>query len=384
MLKGHERARLAATIGVLSAVVVCVAGCQSKAKPKPPRASVTVAHVTQRDVPFSLAATGTVEPVATAAIVSRVSGTVVRVAFREGDTVRAGQVLFEIDARPLRAAYEQAHATWAKDRAQATLALAQARRAEALSAQSLNAQSELDQARATAEMWTAAARADSAATHAARLALDYATVRAPIAGTTGATVVHEGDYIQAGGAQPLVTLNRSAPVRVRFTVPASALPLIQRYRHGSPRVWVAAPGDTARTAGTLAFVDNAVDEASGTLLLKGEFANANGALLPGQYVDVRLDLYVEPQATVVPSVAVTNGQAGAFVYVLQPDSTVVPRPVTVTRIVDSLAVLADGLKPGDTIVTDGQLRLSPGAKVAVRTPGSDKGGTHGTAGRAGR
>ena len=360
--------RLAHVVVVSGWMIAVAAGCQPKSKAPPPRVSVTVARVTQRDVPFTVSSTGIVEPVATAAVAARVSGTVVRVAFHEGDRVRAGQVLFELDARPLRALYDQALATWAKDRAQVALARAQARRIDLLASQSLTAPADLDQARATLEIWIAAARGDSAAAHGARLALEYATVRAPIAGHTGALLVHEGDYVQAAGAQPLVTINRTAPVRVRFTVPASMLSQIQRYRHGAVRVYIAPPGDSARLAGPLVFVDNMVDEKSGTLLLKGEFANANGALLPGEFVDVRVELFVKPHATVVPAVAVTSGQLGSFVYVVQADSTVTPRPVRVSRIIDSLAVLLDGVRPGESIVTDGQLRLSPGAKIIVRRP----------------
>ncbi len=360
------------------ACALTAAGCQEKQKPKAPKASVTVARVARRDVPVSVSSTGTVEAIASATVAARVSGVVTRVAFTEGADVRAGDVLFTLDARPFQAAYEQASATWAKDRAQAALARAQAERAEAT--QSLTAPADLDQARATAAMWSAAARADSAAAHAAKLTLDFATVRAPIAGRASEARVHEGDYVQAGGAAPLVSINRIAPIRVRFTVPASALPHILRYRHEMPRVWVTIPGDTTRFAGTLTFVDNAVDETSGTVLLKGEFANTGGALIPGQFVDVRLDLTVERQATVVPLVAVSNGQSGTFVYVLQPDSTVTPRPVVVTRTVDSLAVLADGLHEGDTVITDGQMRLAPGAKVAVRVPSAGTGGKDGRRG----
>ena len=148
--------------------------------------------------------------------------------------------------------------------------------------------------------------------------------------------------------------------------------MVQRYRGAGARVIVTTPApDTVMREGPLAFVDNAVDPASGTLLLKGELPNRDGLLVPGQFVDVRLVLYVERKATVVPAPAVTTGQAGTFVYVLNPDSTVSSRPVTVSRTVDELAVLSGGLKPGETVVTDGQFRLSPGARVLVRNqPGA--------------
>jgi multidrug efflux system membrane fusion protein len=164
-----------------------------------------------------------------------------------------------------------------------------------------------------------------------------------------------------------VTINQQQPVRVRFTVPVSEIPLVQRYRAAGARVIVTTPAPNSESReGPLSFVDNAVDPASGTLMLKGELANRDGLLVPGQFVDVRLVLYVEPRATVVPAPAVTTGQSGTFVYVLNADSTVTARPVTVSRTVDELAVLADGITPGETVITDGQFRLSPGARVLVR------------------
>ena len=228
-------------------------------------------------------------------------------------------------------------------------------------------QAEWDQKRAAAEAWDGTVRADSAAVGTARLNLEYAAIRAPIAGRTGRLMVHEGDYVKAATADPVVTINQLHPVRVRFTVPVSAVPLVQRYRDARPRVLVQRAGaDSAALEGDLVFVDNAVDQASGTLLLKGEFANRDGRLTPGEFVDVRLVLYVEPRATVVPAPAVTVGQQGPYVYVLNPDSTVSPRPVAIERTVDEMSIVTRGIKPGETVVTDGQLRLAPGAKVMVR------------------
>ncbi|MBI5710670.1 MAG: efflux RND transporter periplasmic adaptor subunit [Candidatus Eisenbacteria bacterium] len=318
-------------------------------------------------MPFALLSTGTVEPLQTAAVGSQVGGVVERVAFREGDQVRAGQVLFRLDPRPFRAALEQAQAALARDRAQAESARLEAERAKRLFEQSLLSQSEWDQKRAAAEAWAGTVRADSAAAGTARLNLEYAAIRAPIAGRTGRLMVHEGDYVKTATAEPLVTINQLHPVRVRFTVPVSAVPLVQRYRGARPRVLVRQAGaDSAALDGDLVFVDNAVDQASGTLLLKGEFANRDGRLTPGEFVDVRLVLYVEPRATVVPAPAVTVGQQGPYVYVLNPDSTVSPRPVSIERTVDEMSIVTRGLEPGETVITDGQLRLAPGAKVVVR------------------
>jgi multidrug efflux system membrane fusion protein len=180
-------------------------------------------------------------------------------------------------------------------------------------------------------------------------------------------MVHEGDYIRAATSEPLVTINQIHPVRVRFTVPETDVPMVQQYRNRSPRVIVTPSSvDSVDLTGALVFVDNAVDPTSGTLMLKGEFKNLDERLVPGQFVKVRLVLYEDPNATVVPAPAVTAGQEGSFVYVLNPDSTVTPRPVDVARTVDELAIVQRGLQPGEVVVTDGQLRLSPGAKVLIR------------------
>jgi len=362
--------RVAATATILLAAALAVlAGCGAQQRPRAGRVAVTVATATQREMPFALRSTGTVEPLQTAAVGSQVGGVITRVAFREGDEVRQGQVLFELDHRPFRAALEQARAALARSREQAEVARLDADRGRALIAQGALSQAEWDQKRSAAETAAANLLADSAEVETARLNLDYASIRAPISGRTGRLMAHEGDYVKSATSDPLVTINQQHPVRVRFTVPVNEVPLVQRYRGRGARVIVTTPApDTVSREGVLAFVDNAVDPASGTLLLKGQLPNLDGLLVPGQFVDVRLVLYTEPRATVVPAPAVTAGQSGTFVYVLNADSTVTARPVTVSRTVDELAVLAGGLEPGETVVTDGQFRLSPGARVLVRAP----------------
>jgi len=355
-------------VASLLAVMLVTHGCGgAKPKPRSPRVPVTIAIAQQRPMPFALVSTGTVEPVETAAVGSQVGGTIMQVSFREGDEVAKGKELFRLDVRPFRTALAQAQATLAKDRAQAEAARLESARAAKLAQQGLLSQANWDQKRTAAESWVATVRADSAAAADARLNLEYASIRAPISGRTGRLLAHQGDYVRAATTDPLVTINQTRPVRVRFTVPASEVPMVQRYRDAHPVVIARASGaDSSRFEGELVFVDNAVDPASGTLLLKGEFPNRDGRLVPGEFVDVRLVLYVEPNANVVPSAAVTSGQGGTFVYVVNRDSTVTPRNVTVSRTVDELAIVKGGLQPGETVVTDGQLRLSPGAKVLVR------------------
>jgi multidrug efflux system membrane fusion protein len=328
LLRIREDSRRAIVrFSTLFLLAVVLAGCGAAARPHAQRVAVSVARAENRSVPLTLTATGTVEPTQTASVGSQVGGVLTRVSFREGDEVSQGQVLFELDPRPFRAALEQALATLQRDRAQYQTAQLNADRSEKLVAQDLVSKAEWDQDRATAEAAAATVRADSAASVTARLNLQYASIRAPIPGQTGRLMVHVGDLIKAATSDPLVVINQVHPVRVRFTVPVGDVPLVQRYRNNHPRVIVRVPdADSARREGALVFVDNAVDAASGTLLLKGEFPNQDHSLVPGQFVDVQLVLDLQKNKVVVPAPAVSRGQDGAFVYVLNPDSTVVPRP----------------------------------------------------------
>lgn len=364
------RAGLLAALAILT--TFAAAGCGAKQQERRPRVPVAVATAVRRDVPFALTATGTLEAIETAEVGSQVGGVVTRVAFREGSDVQAGQVLFELDPRPFRAAYEQWRSALARDRAQAGAARLDAERARQLYEKQLTSQAEFEQRTATAEALAAAVSADSAAMEAARLNLQYATVRAPIPGRTGRLLVHVGDYVKAATSEPLVTINRVNPVRARFAIPQDVVPQLLRHRGGAYVVIHTSDADTLGRRGRLAFVDNTVDPLSGTLTLKGEFDNRDQQLIPGQFVDVRLVLYTDAKAVVVPSPAVTLGPQGPYVYVLNPDSTVAPRPVGVTRSVDEWTILATGLEPGETVVTDGQLRLSPGARVVVRAGGGNR------------
>jgi multidrug efflux system membrane fusion protein len=371
---GSARARDLGAILLLAVALgfstFLASGCGTRRAQRQARVAVTVARVERHAMPVQIVTSGTIEPVQTANVGSQVGGVVQRIAIAEGQAVSAGQLLIELDPRPFRAALEQALGQLSKDQAQWVAARLNAERSEKLLAQNLVAPADHDQAQASAESYRAAVRADSASVTNARLNLDFAGIRAPIAGRTGRLNVHVGDLVKAGTSDPLVTINEVSPIRVSFTVPQDQIPLIQRYREARPRVFVRpSGGDSLEIEGRLAFVDNAVDPATGTLLLKGEIANRDGALWPGEFVQLRLVLTMEPDAIVVPAPAVTIGQQGAYVYVLNPDSTATARPVTVKRTDDVTAVVASGLKPGETVVTDGQFRLAPGAKVLVRKAG---------------
>ena len=354
-------------------LLLVLPGCREKRAARSARVAVSLVTATERAMPFALDATGSVEALQTAAVGSQVGGVVTRVAFREGDNVRAGQLLIQLDPRPFQEAWDQALGTLARDRAQAETARNDAQRAKVLYEQNILAQSEWDQTRGTAEALAATVRADSAAANTARLNLEYAAIRAPISGRTGRLMVHVGDYVKPSTSDPLVTIIQPYPVRVTFKIPERDVPLVQRYRHANPRVQVEADSGRAPLDGKLVFVDNAVDPATGTLLLKGEFPNRDGRLVPGQFVDVSLVLYVAPHAVVVPVQAVASGQQGTYVYVVNADSTVSPRPVEVERTVNEVAIVARGLRAGEPVVTEGQMRLSPGAKVLVRKPVGDPG-----------
>ncbi len=366
---------------LVTSVVAVLAGCSAPNRQRSQRISVTVAAVEKRAMPYALDATGTIEPLQSTAVGSQVGGTVVALGFREGQDVRAGQLLYQLDPRPFRSAVEAAAAALAKSRAQARAARLEAERAEKLFEQKVLSDAEWEQKRAAAETWLATVSGDSAALRNARLQLEYASIRAPISGRTGRTSVQKGDLVRAATVEPLVTINQTKPVRVRFTVPGTEVGTLQRRRGTPPRVIVrSTSGDSSSHEGPLVFVDNAVDETSGTLLLKGEFPNLDGRLVAGEFVNVRLVLDVEDEALVVPAVAVTTGQEGTFVYVMNADSTVTARPVTVSRMLDETAVLAAGLTVGETVITDGQMRLSPGAKVVVRgKPGAGGGAGDGGA-----
>ena len=298
-----------AMTAVATLCLVLSVGCSRKGAGGPARVPVTIARAEQRAIPFEIAATGTAEPRQTVSVQSQVSGVLTQVAFREGDDVLAGQVLFQIDPRTFQAALDQAQAMLARDQAQAQSAVLDAQRYAELVKQDYVTKSDYDARRAAAEALQAAVRADSAAVANAQLNLEWARIRAPISGRTGRLLVREGNLVRANAPDPLVVINQIHPILVRFAVPERALPDIQRHRQNRLPVLVSpSKEDTTFTSGSLTFVDNAVDTTTGTVLLKAEFANQDGVLWPGEFLNVRLQLYVEEKAVVVPAQAVMTGQ----------------------------------------------------------------------------
>jgi len=342
-------------------------GCSHKGGGGSPRVPVTVAHAERRAVPFEIPATGTAEPVQTVSVQAQVTGVLTHVTFHEGDDVTAGQVLFEIDPRPFQAALDQAKAVLARDQAQQQAAELDAQRYAKLVKQDYVTESDYDAKRAAADALHATVRADSAAVANAALNLEWATIRAPIAGRTGRLLVREGNLVRANNPDPLVIINQIHPILVRFAVPERNLAGIQRYRRNRLPVLVSpSKSDTVFTEGALSFVDNSVDTTTGTVLLKAEFSNRDNALWPGEFLNVRLQLYVEDSAVVVPSQAVMNGQQGTYLFVVNQDGTARSQSVTVERTAGVYTVIAQGVRAGDDVVTDGQLRLVSGAAVEVK------------------
>src|SRR6266568_2674927 len=343
---------------VAALVMSTLVGCSRKGAGGPSKVPVTVAHAEQRAVPFEIPATGTAEPVQTVSVQSQVTGVLTHVTFHEGDDVTAGQVLFEIDPRPFQAA---------RDQAQAQAAQLDAERYAELVKRDYVTKSDYDAKRAAADALQATLRADSAAVANAALNRDWATIRAPIAGRTGRLLVREGNLVRAQNPDPLVVINQIHPILVRFAVPEQHLAGIQRYRRNRLPVLVSpSKTDTVLTEGVLSFVDNSVDTTTGTVLLKGEFPNRDNALWPGEFLTVRLQLYVEDSAVVVPSQAVMNGQQGTYLFVVNQDGTARSQPVTVERTAGAYAVIAQGVRAGEEVVTDGQVRLVSGAAVEVK------------------
>ena len=359
------RSRSLALLALLPALIT--GGCGPSGPPPRPSVPVSTAKVEQRDTPVILTATGTVEPIRTAAVQAQVDGIITRVAFREGQDVTEGQVLFEIDPRSYRASLEAAEAALARDIAQLQQAERDYERFADLGAKNYVTTQQVDQAQVNVTRLRATVRADSADLSRARLNFGFASVRAPISGRAGAVLVREGNLARAGGGTPLVVINQMAPIQARFAFPATDLPRLRAKGGRALPVTALAVGDSGAPAqGSLTFVDNAVDTLTGTITLKAVFPNADHRLWPGSLVRVRLELEVERGALVVPLASVVNGQRGTLVFVVDDSGKARAVPVAVRRTTDTEAVLAGGLTPGQTVVIDGQIRLTDGTPVEAK------------------
>lgn len=340
----------------------------------PAQVKVVTAKVQQ--MPVVLEGIGTVEAEQSVQVRAQVAGTLDKVLFHEGDLVHAGQVLFQLDPRQFQDAVGQAQAVLARDAANAREAQAQQARLSSLVKQEYVTRQEYSQAVATAQANTATVRADQAALKQAQLQLGYATIRAPITGRAGSLQVKAGNLVAANSTTPLVIINSIQPTLVTFTIPQQALPAVQaaQHTHGPLKVDVSRQaGQPPIANGKLVFIDNTVNVQTGTVTLKAESPNTNEALWPGEFVAVRLVENVEPHAITVPAVAVQMGQQGAFVYVVD-HGRARSQPVTVSRQVDQLDVIASGLKGGDQVITEYPSNMQEGSPVIIGKPGGPAAG----------
>ncbi|HUI93565.1 MAG TPA: efflux RND transporter periplasmic adaptor subunit [Chitinivibrionales bacterium] len=330
---------------------------------------VLAAAAQSRTMPLVLREIGSVEAINSVAITSRVGGQLVHVAFKEGQNVKKNDVLFRIDPGPYEAALRQAAASLSRDSAAMVNAESEEARYKGLVAKDFVTKEQYDAAVSTAAESRAMVEADRASVKNARLNLGYCTIVSPISGRTGNLLVTQGNLVTANGASPLVTVNQIAPIYVRFSVPEANLEEVRRDARAAPlAVRASLPNDsTAVPAGTLTFIDNAVDQATGTVLLKATFPNENRALWPGQFVNVSLVLGNRANAVVVPSSAVQTGQQGQFVFVIMAGDTAQVRPVTAGVADSDMTVIEKGVSLGERVVTDGVMMLKQGSKVTVKT-----------------
>ena len=361
---------------VLSVVALIFSGCSEK---KPATAAspssmvaaavpVVAAKAVQRDMPVQVTAIGNVEAYSTVTVKSLVDGEIQQAYFTEGQDVRKGDLLFSIDARPFQAALHQAEANLARDQAQAEYAKAEAKRYTELEKEGIVSQLQFEQFNSNAQALDAAVRADQAAVEDAKIKLSYCSISSPIDGRTGSLLVHPGNLVKTNDTS-LVVINQVSPIYVDFSVPEQYLPQVKQHQQqGRLRVLAYPSADKANgSKGNLTFINNTVDANTGTIELKGTFQNSDRKLWPGQFVNVIVDLTVQRNATVVPSQAVQNSEQGQYVYVIKSDHTADFRPVTVGNTLEGVTIVEKGVQPGETVVTNGQLRLYPGAKVSLKS-----------------
>ena len=358
------------------ALAVALTGCHGGKgeKRQPPAAAVLYAPVVKKAVPLTLDAIGTVEASSSVLVRALATGELKHVTFKEGQPVKQGQLLFEIDPAPARAALAQAEAQLARDRVNANQARSEARRYAGLLRQGFVAREQAEQLAASANALGQTLEADEASVASARIQLGYTAIHAPIDGVVGALQVTAGNLVKAADQTPLVVIHRVHPIYVSFAVPEAQVDQVKRFQSAKHQLPVVAKpkGDGAPARGSLTFLDHAVDATTGTWKLRGTFANADERLVPGQYVDATLELDPGADTLTVPAQAIQNGQQGTFVWVIGADDTVAVRPVEVGRLAAQDAVITKGLTLGEHVVTDGQLALVPGA--TVKRKGKDRGG----------
>ncbi len=358
-------------LAVVSLATALLTGCATKTAQTAPSFTVpvTVAQAVEKTVPIELTAIGSADAYSNVSIKAQVNAILEQVHIQEGQFVQKGDLLFTLDARPFEAALAQAQANLARDKAQAELDDVQAKRYAALYKAGVAAKEQLDQMQANADAQQAAVRADEAAVESARLQLSYCKIYAPTSGRTGALQVYPGNIVKQNDVPVLIVINQVTPIYIDFSIPEQYLGAVDTFmKRGRLAVEATPYGDTKPETGYLTFIDNNVDTTTGTIKLKATFENADHRLWPGQFSTVLLRLAEDENATVVPSQAVQTGQNGDIIWVVKTDKTVEQRSVKVGRTVGAESVILTGVRPGETVVTDGQLRLIPNMRVQITTP----------------
>ena len=353
---------------LLSIVLPSCSGEKSEKPVVKQSVPVTAATVIQKNVPLQINAIGNVEAYSTVGIKAQVGGELSQVSFKEGQDVNKGALLFTIDKRPYETALHQAEASLARDTVQMNNAGNEVRRYAELVKKGYVSQEQNDQVRTNAAALMATVNADKALVENVRLQLEYCSIHSPISGRTGSLIVNQGNLIKANADSPMVVINQIQPAYVSFSLPEKYMTELKKYNStGRAKVEASADKDDKKpSAGILTFIDNAVDSTTGTIRLKATFSNIERRLWPGQFVNVILTLTTQPNAIVAPSQAVQTGQNGQYVFVIKEDHSVESRPVMVSRTLNYEAVIETGLQRGEKVVTDGQLRLVPGAKVEIK------------------
>ncbi|MBI4681716.1 MAG: efflux RND transporter periplasmic adaptor subunit [Nitrospirae bacterium] len=348
-----------------------ISSCSKEKQKEPPKgmtAPVTAASAIKKTVPVQLHAIGNVEAYSTVEIKARAGGELMSVNFREGQDVNKGDLLFTIDPRPYRTALEAAQANLAKDTALSKKADNDVVRYTELSRDQLVSRDDYEKILANAEALRATLEADRSAVENAGLQLSYCSVYAPVSGRTGSLLANQGNLIKANDDKPMVVINQVQPVYAAFSVPEQNLADIKKYTAGGKLRVEAFTSNEDRNAeeGVLTFIDNTVDTATGTIKLKATFSNKDKRLWPGQFVNISITLASYSDAVVVPSQAVQTGQKGQYIFIVKDDLTVESRPVEVKMMINGETVISSGLQSGEKVVTDGHLRLVPGAKVEIK------------------
>ncbi len=350
-------------------VALLFLSCSGKPQHAPPPAPVEAAAATTKAVPVQIQAIGNVEAFKTISVRSQVTGQITRIHFKEGQDVRKGALLMELDPRPFEAALRQAEANLARDSAQVKHAEIEARRYAQLVEKGYVSREQYDQMQTNWHALEATVRADKAIVENCRVQLNYCFIHSPITGRAGALKIHEGNELKANDVAEVAVLNQIQPVNVVFSIPEQELGQVKKHMvRGRLPVEALIPGEDSPEKGTLSFIDNAINPATGTIAMKGVFANPGKRLWPGQFVNVVLTLAVKPDAVLVPTKAVETGQNGKYLYVIKADLKAELRPVKTGPVVREETVILEGLSAGERIVTEGQLRLTNGTRVSIKSP----------------